>query len=236
MTLHGIDLCAHILKYAGLPTIVTSYLLTMPAKPLNQPTIITQAGLFFEGHAWLFAGIALFGFLSIILTMHAATEYVMQRMDGDEVESEYHATEYVPKYAGAFLVFGISMLIGFMLCIIPGLYVMSAGTLLFPIIRNPEISIFSGFKSSLTMIRHHALKPIAFMLLISVITSIPSTALGVIADLPIPYLDAYLPRIIAMINALISVLTLSFIAVFGIILHKELLKGTEFHSPHAPIN
>ena len=239
MTLHGIGLCAQILTYAGIPTVLTSYLLTIPAKPLNQPTIITQAGFSLESHSLLFAGIALFGMLSIIITIQSATEYASQIMSSDEIQSREKFRQGIidtfPRIAGALLLLGISMMIGFMLCIIPGFYVISAGTLLIPIIRNPEISMLAGFKSSFTLIRHHALKPIAFILLISIITSIPSTALGIIEDLPIPYLDAYLPRIMAMINALISMLTLGFIAVFGIILHKELLKGAEFDSLHAPI-
>lgn len=240
LSLHGIGLCSHILTYAGIPTVLTSYLMTIPAKPLNQPTIITQAGFSFESHSLLFAGIALFGLLSIILAIQSATEYASQSISSDEMQSheqfKYGMVETFPRYAGALLLLGISMMIGFILCIIPGFYVMSAGTLLIPIIRNPEISLFAGFRSSFTLIRHHALKPMAFILLISIITSIPSTALGIIADLPIPFLDAYIPRFMAMINALISILTLGFIAVFGIILHKELLKGAEFQVPHAPIN
>lgn len=237
---HGIELCVHILTYAGIPTILTTYLWTTPAKPLNQPTIITQAGFSLEHHSLLFTGIALCGLLSIILTIQSATEYALQSMSEAEIKSREQfrngLMESIPRYAGAFLLLGISMVIGFMFCILPGFYVMSAGTLLFPIISNPEISIFSGFRSSFTLIRHHALKPMAFMLIISIITSIPSTALGIIAELPIPFLDAYLPRFMAIINALISILTLGFIVVFGIILHKEFLKGTELQAPHAPIN
>ena len=112
---------------------------------------------------------------------------------------------------------------------------MSAGILLFPLIQDPGISVFSGLQLSVKLIRNHVLTPIAFILLISIITSIPSTALGFLSELPIPFLDAFMPRIILMLNSLISILTLGMISVFGVILHNELLKGSDFASPIAPI-
>lgn len=239
MSLHGIELSLQILKFAGLPALFASYLLTIPAKPLNESTIFVEAGFSLDGHVFLFAGIFIFSLLSLILTIQTATVYTQHSIENLETPSQESISqamlETIPKTIGAFFLLCFAIVLGLLFCIFPGVYMMSAGILLFPLIQDPAISIFSGLQLSVKLIRNHVLTPIAFILLISIITSIPSTAVGFLSELPIPFLDAFMPRIILMLNSLISILTLGMISVFGVILHKELLKGTDFASPIAPI-
>ena len=239
ISLHGIELSVQILKFAGLPALFASYLLTIPAKSLNEATIFVEAGFSLDGHIFQFAGILIFSLLSLILTIQSATVYTQHSIDSTETPSQESISqamlETIPKTIGAFFLLCFAIVLGLFFCILPGIYIMSAGMLLFPLIQDPAISIFSGLKLSVKLIRNHALKPIAFILLILIITSIPSTALGFLSELPIPFLDAFMPRIILMLNSLISILTMGMISVFGVILHKELLKGTDFPSPIAPI-
>lgn len=239
MSVHGIELSLQILKFAGLPALFASYLLTIPAKPLNEATIFVEAGFSLDGHIFLFAGILIFILLSLILTIQTATVFTQHSIENMETPSQESISqamlETIPKTIGAFFLLCFAIVLGLLFCIFPGVYIMSAGILLFPLIQDPTISIFSGLQLSVKLIRNHVLTPIAFILLISIITSIPSTAVGFLSELPIPFLDAFMPRIILMLNSLISILTLGMISVFGVILHKELLKGADFPSPIAPI-
>jgi hypothetical protein len=239
MSLYGIGLCTHILKFAGLPALFATYLLTFPAKPLNEPTIIVEAGFSLDGHILLFAGIFIFSVLSAILTIQTSTIYGQYSIENRESPTQevmsHNMLETIPKTIGAFFLLSFAISIGLIFCIFPGIYILSAGVLLFPFIQDRQISIFAGLQLSVKLLRNHALKPIAFILLISIITSIPSTALGFLSDIPIPLIDTYMPRIITMIHSLISILALGMISVFGVILHKELLKGTDFATRIAPI-
>lgn len=239
MSSFGFDLMKQIIVFAGVPTFISSFLLTFPARPLDTSTIIVEAGFSWDSHLVPVAGILLFSILSIILTLQISTIHSQYCLKYEEIPSRELITQYLletmPRSFGACMLLCIAISIGLILCILPGIYIMSAGVLLFPLIHDTDISIFSGLQLSVTYIRHHALKPLAFMLLISFITSIPSTALGFLTEIPIPVLDSFMPRIIFMLNALISILTLGMISVFGVILHKELLKGTDFAIPIAPI-
>ncbi|MFM8840638.1 MAG: hypothetical protein ACKOFB_06015 [bacterium] len=40
---YGLTLLLQIFKFAGLPTVIASYLVTMPATPFNEEIIITRA-------------------------------------------------------------------------------------------------------------------------------------------------------------------------------------------------
>jgi hypothetical protein len=236
---HGLDLFKRILTFAGLSTVIASFLISIPAKPLNQSTILVQAGFSLDNHILLFSGIILFSMLSLILTINVSTIHAMSCYENEEPPAQEYILQELThgflRSIGAFLLLCITILIGCVFCIIPGVYVISAGTLLFPILRNKDKSIVSGLIYSIKMIRGHILKPIAFLLLISIITSIPSTALGFLSDLDIPYMGEYVARIITMINALISIFTLGMISVFGVILHKELLKVDELPLQIVPI-
>ena len=239
MSRFGIDLCIHILQFAGIPTVIASYLWTLPARPLDTPTLIVEAGFSFDGHLLLFAGLLFFSVASIIICMQISTIHAQYCIEHGEAPNRdfimQNLMEYMPKAIGAFFLLYFAISIGLILCIFPGIYIMSAGILLFPLMQDTRFSIFVALQLSIRLIRNHALKPLAFIILLTFITSIPSTALAYLSDISIPFLDSSMPRIIFMLLSLIRIVTLGLISVFGVILHKELLKGTDFATPIAPI-
>ena len=239
MTSFGIDLCILIVLFAGLPTLIASYLLTLPERLLNTPTLMVEAGFSFDTHLLLFAGLCFFIVTSIIMCIQISTIHAQYCIEhGETPNRDYirqNLMENMPKVIGGFLLLCVTIFIGLILCIFPGIYIMSAGILLFPLIQDKRISIFVGLQLAVRLIRNHVLKSLAFMVLLAFITSIPTTAIAYLSDISIPFFESSMPSIIFMFLSLIRIVTIGMITVFGVILHKELLKGTDFAVSNAPI-
>lgn len=229
MAEHGPSLIGQMLKYAGIPICIASYLLSIPASPLVEPSIITHAQFGIGDHILLIAGIALFMFLGVTLAITTASVFTMHCLIHGEKPSDSMLRDGIQSsYINISMILFLLALtssIGIILCIAPGIYIMSAGTVMIPLLLHERSSPIKAMQGGIRLIRNHALKPFAFSLFVFIIISVFITAIELVMDIAIPLIHDQLGRITLMINACLRILGIGMIFTFGALLYIQLSRN-----------
>lgn len=237
---HGISLIGHILKYAGIPICIASFLATTPASPLKEPSIITLAQFPIDDHIWLLSGIAFFTFLGLILAISTASAFTLHCLlhgerPGDGMLRETIQSSFVNVCTVGFLL-ALTSIIGIIVCVAPGIYIMSAGTVMIPLLLHEHSSPLQAMQSGIQLIRNHALKPFAFSLFVFIVASICITAIEYVMDFAITPLHVQLGRLSFMVIACLRMLGIGMIFAFGTILYIEITRNKALSHGDALIN
>lgn len=223
---HGFSLIGYMLKYAGIPICIASFLSSMPASPLKEPSIITLAQFTIDDHIWLIAGIAFFTFLGLMLAISTASSFTLHCLIHGEKPDDAKLRELIQSSFVSISTIGFLVVftstIGIILCVFPGIYIMSASTVMIPILLHERCSPLQAIQSGIQLIRNHALKPFAFSLFIFIVASLCITAIEYVMDLAIIPIHEQLGRISLMVTACLRMLGIGMIFAFGTILYIEL--------------
>jgi len=236
----GLTLLLQIFKFAGLPTVIASYLVTMPATPFNEEIIITRAVIGFQGHAALIIAIVIFTFMAIILACNTSAIYTLHCLEHGEQPSNtwmnHTLLKSFHKASALFLLMTFSAIAGLMLCILPGIYVLSAGSVMPAILHKEEVTVFRALQGGIQSMRGHILKPIAFALLVFFGASIVITGLDMFLGMACSMLSIECNRIISMIGHCLQISALAIIPSFGAMLFWQVRLNQTTHASNAPNN
>ena len=234
---HGLSLFSHMLKYAGIPICIASFLLSIPASPLKEPTIITLAQFRVDDHVWLIAGIMFFSFLGVILAISTASIFTLHCLLHGERPSDAMLRDGIQssfiRISVITFLLAITSSIGIILCVAPGIYILSAGTVMIPMMLHEQYSPVKSMQIGMRLIRNHALKPLAFSLFVFIITTMCITAIELAMDYTISPIHEQLGRLSSMIIACLRLLGIGIILAFGTILYIELSRNKPMNPENA---
>lgn len=125
--------------------------------------------------------------LSITTINSIIKSYVKNEGEIKDEEVSQYISQFFGRSLGSFIVVGLLVIIGFMLCILPGIYLIVPLSLIFPIIVFQEKSFSDAFSECFKLIKQNWWITFATLLVISILISLISG----LFSLPIAIMSAF---------------------------------------------